>query len=63
MSWNEIDIDKQTLLFHINTMITNIAVYREINVTNFDRIIAYLAFVCLQNYGEESIRNENLHIF
>jgi hypothetical protein len=44
-------------------MITNIAVYREINVTNFDRIIAYLAFVCLQNYGEESIRNENLHIF
>jgi hypothetical protein len=30
-------------------------VYREINVTNFGRIIAYLAFVCLQNDSEESI--------
>jgi hypothetical protein len=54
---NEIDIDKQTLSFHINTTINqhrdiyremntrdiNLEqIYREINVTNFDRIIAYL---------------------
>ena len=32
-------------------------IYREINVTNFGRIIAYLAFVCLQNDNEESIRH------
>jgi hypothetical protein len=66
---NEIDIDKQTLLFHINTMINqhrdiyreintrNInleQVYREINVTNFGRAFVYLAFVCLQNVSEES---------
>jgi hypothetical protein len=30
-------------------------VNREINVTNFGRIIAYLAIVCLQNDSEESI--------
>jgi hypothetical protein len=29
-------------------------IYREINVTNFGRILAYLAFVCLQNDNEES---------
>ena len=32
-------------------------IYREINVTNFGCIIAYLAFVCLQNDSEESIRH------
>ena len=57
---NEIDIDKQTLPFHINTMInkhryiygeTNThnlnleQIYREINVTNFGCIIAYLALI------------------
>jgi hypothetical protein len=31
-------------------------IYRELNVTNFGRIIiAYLAYVCLQNDSEESI--------
>ena len=64
------EIDKQTLSFHIYTMINqhrdiyremntrdlNLEqVYREINVTNFGCIIAYLAFVCLQNDNEESI--------
>jgi arsenate reductase-like glutaredoxin family protein len=75
---NEIDIDKQTLSFHINTMINQHCklyremnthdlnleqVYREINVTNFGRINTYLAFVCLQNYSEESIRHKNRDIF
>jgi hypothetical protein len=32
-------------------------IYRGINVTNFSRIIAYLAFLCLQNDNEESIRH------
>ena len=32
-------------------------IYREINVTNFGCIIWYLAFVCLQNDSEESIRH------
>jgi hypothetical protein len=67
---NEIDVDKKTLSFHINTMLSqhrdlyremntrdlNLEqVYREINVTNFGRIFGYLAFVCLQNDSEESI--------
>ena len=74
---NEIDIDKQNLSFHINTMINqhrelyremnthdlNLEqVYREINVTNFGRIITYLAFLCLKNYSEESIRPKNRDI-
>jgi hypothetical protein len=71
---NEIDIDKQTLSFHINTILDRhgdlyravnahglnldqIYRSREINVTNFGCIIAYLAFVCLQNDSEESIRH------
>jgi hypothetical protein len=32
-------------------------IYREINVTNFGRVFAYLASVCLQNDSEESIRH------
>jgi hypothetical protein len=74
---NEIDVDKQTLLFHINTInqhrdlyremntrgLNLEQVYREINVTNFGRIIAYLAFICLQNDSEESIRHNNREIF
>ena len=54
---NEIDIDKQTLSFHINTILDRHRdlyravnahglnldqIYREINVTNFGCIIAYL---------------------
>ncbi|CAB3992219.1 Hypothetical predicted protein, partial [Paramuricea clavata] len=57
---NEIDIDKQTLSFHINTILDRHRdlyravnardlnldqIYREINVTNFGCIIAYLALV------------------
>jgi hypothetical protein len=74
---NEIDIYKRILSFHINTMINqdrelyrevnthdlNLEqVYREINVTNFGRIITYLAFLCLKNYSEESIRPKNRDI-
>jgi hypothetical protein len=68
----DIDIDKQTLSFHINTILDRHRdlyrvvnahglnldqIYREINVTNFGCIIAYLALVCLQNDSEESIRH------
>jgi hypothetical protein len=31
-------------------------IYREINMTNFGRIFAYLALVCMQNDSEESVR-------
>ena len=68
---NEIDIDKQTLSFHINTILDHHRdlyrevsahslnldqVYREINMTNFGRIFAYLALVCMQSDNEESVR-------
>ncbi len=65
---NEIGIDKQTLSFHINTILnqnrdlyrqTNVdleQLYREINITNVGRIFAYLAFVRFQRNSEESIR-------
>ena len=68
---NEIDIDKQTLSFHINTILDHHRdlyrevsahslnldqVYREINMTNFGRIFAYLALVCMQSDSEESFR-------
>ncbi len=65
---NKIDIDKQTLSFHINTILnqnrdlyrqTNVdleQLYREINITNVGRIFAYLTFVCFQRNSEESIR-------
>ena len=69
---NEIDVDKQTLSFHINTInqhrdlycemntrgLNLEQVYRDINVTNFGRIIAYLASICLRNNSEESIRHK-----
>ena len=68
---NEIDIDKQTLSFHINEILDHHRdlyrevsahglnldqVYREINMTNFGRIFAYLALVCMQSDSEESVR-------
>jgi hypothetical protein len=65
---NKIDIDKQTLSFHINTILNRNRdlyremdvdleqLYREINITNVGRIFAYLAFVCFQRNSEESIR-------
>ncbi len=65
---NKIDIDKQTLLFHINTILNrnrdlyremNVdleQLYREINITNIGRIFAYLTFVSFQRDSEESIR-------
>ena len=67
---NQIHIDQRTLAFHINTildqnkdMYSQIHVsdfeqlYREINITNFGRIIAYLAYVYLQTENEETIRH------
>ena len=64
---NQIHIDQRTLAFHINTildqnkdMYSQIHVsdfeqpYREINITNFGRIIAYLAYVYLQTENEET---------
>ncbi len=65
---NKIDIDKQTLSFHINTILNrnrdlyremNVdleRLYREINITNVGRIFAYLTFVSFQRHSEESIR-------
>ena len=65
---NEIGIDKQTLSFHINTILnqnrdlyhqTNVdleQLYRKINITNVGRIFAYLAFVRFQRDSEETIR-------
>ena len=59
---NQIHIDQRTLAFHINTildqnkdMYSQIHVsdfeqlYRGINITNFGRIIAYLAYVFKQH--------------
>ena len=67
---NQIHIDQRTLAFHINTILdqnkdiySQIHVsdfeqlYREINITNFGRIIAYLAYVYLQTENEETIRH------
>ena len=66
---NQIHIDQRTLAFHINTildqnkgMYSQIHVsdfeqlYREITITNFGRIIAYLAYVYKQSESEETIR-------
>ena len=69
---NKIDIDKQTLSFHINTILNrnrdlyrdlyremNVDLehlYREINITNVGPIFAYLTFVSFQKDSEESIR-------
>ncbi len=65
---NKIDIDKQTLSFHINTILNrnrdlyremNVdfeQLYREINITNVGRIFAYLTFVSFHRDSEESIR-------
>ena len=68
----DIDIDKKTLSFHINAILDHHRdlyravnthglnldqIYREINVTKFGCIISYLAYVCLQNFSEESIRH------
>ena len=67
---NQIHIDQRTLAFHINTILgqnkdvySQIHVsdfeqlYREINITNFGRIIAYLAYVYKQSESEETIRH------
>ena len=48
----------------MNTRALNLEeVYREINVTNFCPIIAYLALTCLKNNSEESIRHKYRDIF
>ena len=67
---NQIYIDKHALSFHIKTilyrnkdMYSQIHVsdfeqlFREINITNFGRIIAYLAYVYKQSESEETIRH------
>ena len=67
---NQIHIDQRTLASHINTildqnkdMYSQIHVsdfeqlYREMNITNFGRIIAYLAYVYKQTEHEETIRH------
>ena len=71
MGQNEIDIDKQTLSFHINAILDHHRdlyrevsahglnldqVYREINMTNFGCIFAYLALVCMQSDSKEIVR-------
>jgi hypothetical protein len=65
------EIDKQTLLFHINAILDHHRdlyrevsahglnldqVYREINMTNFGCIFAYLALVCMQSDSKEIVR-------
>ena len=65
---NYIHIDKYALSFHINTILDQNKdmysqkhvsdfeqLYREINITNFGRIIAYLAYVYKQSESEETI--------
>ena len=67
---NQIHIDKHTLSFHINRILNQNKdiysqihildieqLYREINITNFGRTIAYLAYVYLQTENEETIRH------
>ena len=67
---NHIHTDKHALSFHIKTILhqnkdiySQIHVsdfeqlYREINITNFGRIIAYLAYVYKQSESEETIRH------
>jgi hypothetical protein len=51
---NEIDIDKQTLSFHINAI--NSRPTSRSPMTSFGRIFAYLALVCVQSDSEESVR-------
>jgi hypothetical protein len=66
---NEIDIDWQTLSFHIKTILDKHEnlfrgmyisdfeqLYREICVKNYGRLFAYLAVVNLHCYSEDSIR-------
>ena len=66
---NQIHIDKHALSFHINRILNQNKdiysqihildierLYREINITNFGRTIAYLACVYLQSEDEETVR-------
>ena len=66
---NKIHIDKHALSFHINRILNQNKdiysqihildieqLYREINITNFGRTIAYLACVYLQSEDEETVR-------
>ena len=66
---NKIDIDWQTLSFHINTILDKHGnlfrgmyisdfeqLYREICVENYGRLFAYLAVVSLHCYSEDNIR-------
>ena len=66
---NKIDIDWQTLSFHINTLLDEHEnlfrgmcisdfeqLYRGICVKNYGRLFAYLAVVSLHCYSEDNIR-------
>ena len=66
---NQIHIDKHALSFHINRILNQNKdiysqihildieqLYREINITNFGRTVAYLACVYLQSEDEETVR-------
>ena len=66
---NQIHIDKYALSFHINRILNQNKdiysqiyildieqLYREINITNFGRTVAYLACVYLQSEDEETVR-------
>ena len=66
---NQIHFDKHDLSFHINRILNQNKdiysqidildieqLYREINITNFGRTIAYLAYVYLQSEDEETVR-------
>ena len=66
---NHIHIDKHGLSFHINRILNQNKdiysqihaldieqLYREINITNFGRTVAYLVRVYLQSEDEETVR-------
>ena len=66
---NQIHIDKHALSFHINRILNQNKdiysqihildieqLYREINIANFGRTVAYLACVYLQSEDEETVR-------
>ena len=70
---NKIHIDKQALSFHINRILNQNKdiysqihaldieqLYREINITNFDRTVAYLACVYLQSEDESETVRRNI---
>ena len=70
---NHVQIHKETLAVHLNTILDQHEyllqgqvydyehLYREIRVTNFGRLCAYLAYVCSNCDSEKSIRQHVRH--